>query len=178
MQATGREYGMEINEEVDDRYNVEKSTRFACNYLLKAYNKYGSWTMAAAAYNGGNSGLDEQIRIQNETNYYDLLLNEETARYIFRIASYKLIFTNPGQFGINISEGDLYPVIPFNEVRVDTAVTSFESFAKGFGTNYKILKFMNPWLRKPYLTNKSRREYTIRVPAPGSRTTVQEEEQE
>jgi hypothetical protein len=172
MQATGREAGMLINEEIDERYDIEKSTRFACNYLLKAYNKYGSWTMAAAAYNGGNSGLDEQIKIQKEYNYYDLLLNEETARYIFRIASYKLIFTSPEQFGINIGEDDLYQVIPFNEVRIDSTVTSFEEFAKGYGTNYKMLKFLNPWLRKPFLTNKQRKEYVIRVPAPGSRIII------
>lgn len=171
MQATGREYGMEINQEVDERYDLEKSTRFACSYILKAYAKYGSWTMAAASYNAGNRGIDEQIRIQKENNYYDLLLNEETARYIFRIASYKLIFTHPERYGINIDSADLYPVIPYVEMKVDTAVVSFEQFAKAFNTNYKMLKFLNPWLRKPNLTNKPGKEYIIRVPAEGSRVT-------
>jgi len=176
MQATGREYGMEINQEIDERYDLEKSTRFACRYILKAYEKYGSWTMAAAAYNAGNRGIDEQIRIQNENSYYDLLLNEETARYIFRIASYKLIFTDPERYGITIGEENLYPEIPYFEVKVDTAVTAFDQFAKSFGTNYKILKLLNPWLRRPDLTNRSGREYTIRIPAPGARTlTVSEE---
>jgi len=177
MQATGREYGMEINGEVDERYDLEKSTRFACRYILKAYEKYGNWTMAAASYNAGNRGIDEQIRIQNEESYYDLLLNEETARYIFRIASYKLIFNDPQRYGITIDETDLYPEIPYFEVKVDTAVTSFEKFAKHFGTNYKILKYLNPWLRRPELTNRQGREYTIRIPAPGARTVSSSDEQ-
>ena len=171
MQATGREYGMEINQEVDERYDLEKSTRFACSYILKAYNKYGSWTMAAASYNAGNRGVDQQIGIQKVNSYYDLLLNEETARYIFRIASYKLIFTHPERYGINIDKSDLYPVIPYVEMKVDTAVASFEQFAKAFNTNYKMLKFLNPWLRKPNLTTKPGKEYIIKVPAEGSRLT-------
>ncbi len=175
MQATGREYGMEINQDVDERYHLEKSTHFACRYLLRAYEKYGSWTMAAAAYNAGNRGIDEQVRIQNENNYYDLLLNEETARYIFRIASYKLIFNNPERYGILIDKEDLYPQIPFFEVKVDTAVTSFEQFAKSFGTNYKILKLLNPWLRRPNLPNRTGKEYIIRIPEPGARTRDAEE---
>ncbi len=172
MQATGSEQGMEINQEVDERYHLEKSTLFACNYLRKAYGKYGNWTLAAASYNAGNNGLDEQIGIQKETDYYDLLLNEETARYIYRIASYKLIFTDPGRYGINMVESDLYPEIPYEEVKVDGAVDSFEQMAKQYGTNYKMLKFLNPWLRKPFLTNKQGREYIIRVPARGYRTTT------
>ena len=176
MQATGREYGMEITQEVDERYDLEKSTRFACRYLLKSYEKYGSWTMAAASYNAGNRGMDEQIRIQNENDYYDLLLNEETARYIFRIASYKLIFNNPAKYGITIGREHLYPEIPYYEVKVDTTVTSFEQFAKKFGTNYKILKFLNPWLRRPNLPNRAGKEYVIRIPEPGARTTTISEE--
>jgi membrane-bound lytic murein transglycosylase D len=172
MEATGREQGMEISTDVDERYHLEKSTRFACNYILKSYAKYGSWTLAAASYNAGNRGIDDQIAIQKESDYYNLLLNEETARYIFRIASYKLIFTSPQDYGINIPKEDLYPVIPFTEVAVDTAVTSFEQFARTFDTNYKMLKFLNPWLRKPSLANKQGRRYMIKVPEPGYRTTV------
>ncbi len=171
MEATGKEQGMEINTEVDERYDLVKSTHFACRYILKAYEKYGSWTLAAASYNAGNRGIDEQISIQNETNYYNLLLNEETARYIFRIASYKLIFTSPEEYGINIADEDLYPQIPYAEVKIDSAITSFEQFAKNYGTNYKMLKFHNPWLRKPFLTNKNGKSYTIKVPAQDSRTT-------
>ena len=172
MEATGKEQGMEINTEVDERYHLEKSTRFACNYIMKSFAKYGSWTMAAASYNAGNRGIDEQIKIQNETDYYNLLLNEETARYIYRIASYKLIFTHPERYGFNITPDELYPRIPYTEVSVDTAVTSFEQFARAFGTNYKMLKFFNPWLRKPFLTNRTGKSYTIKVPDAGYRTTV------
>ncbi len=172
MRATGREYGMEINTEVDERYHLEKSTHVACRYLLNSYERYGSWTMAAAAYNGGNRGVDRQIEIQDETNYYDLLLTEETARYVFRIASYKLIFENLEEYGFFIDPADYYPVIPYEEVAVDTAVAGFADFAKKFGTTYKNLKYLNPWLRRPYLNNPRRNTYMIKVPEPGYRTVV------
>ena len=169
MEATGKESGMIINREVDERYDLDKSTRFACKYFLKAYEKYGSWTMAAASYNNGFSGLNEQVDIQKETNYYDLLLNEETARYIFRIVSLKLIMSEPSKYGFNIVPDEIYKPVPFREVKVDTTVTSFEQFARHFDTNYKILKFLNPWLRKPFLTNSEKREYLIRVPEKDAR---------
>jgi membrane-bound lytic murein transglycosylase D len=169
MPETGKEQGMEINNEVDERYNIERSTRFACEYFLKSYTKYGNWTLTAASYNGGRNGLDDQIEIQHEHNYYDLLLNEETARYIFRAVAYKLMIANPSQYGFDLTEKDLYPVMKYSEVKVDTAVTDFSKFARKFDTNYKILKMLNPWLRKPYLTNKARKSYVIKVPAPGFR---------
>jgi membrane-bound lytic murein transglycosylase D len=169
MPETGREEGMEINSVVDERYNVEKSTQFACDFFLKSYEKYANWTLAAASYNGGRAGLDEQIEIQNQHNYYDLLLNEETARYIFRAVAYKLVITDPHAYGFNIGKDDLYPELKYYEVNVDTAVTSFSAFAEKFGTSYKILKFLNPWLRKPYLTPKPNQEYLIKIPAEGMR---------
>jgi membrane-bound lytic murein transglycosylase D len=169
MAETGREDGMEINNVVDERYDLEKSTQFACNYFLKSYEKYGNWTLTAASYNGGRAALDEQIRIQQENNYYDLLLADETARYIFRAVAYKLVITNPEAFGFTLDKSDLYPVLNYYEVKVDTAVTDFSAFAKKFGTNYKILKFLNPWLRKPYLTPKPNKEYLIKIPAEGMR---------
>jgi hypothetical protein len=164
MEDTGKEYGMTINKEIDDRYNLEKSTRFACSFFKKAYERYGSWTMAAASYNNGFNGLDEQVGIQKETNYYNLLLNEETARYIFRIAALKLVMSEPSKYGFVIMPEDTYRPVPYTEVKVDTSVTSFEQFARHFDTNYKMLKFHNPWLRKPFLTNNDGREYIIRVP--------------
>ncbi len=169
MEGTGREYGMTINKEVDDRYNLEKSTIFACRYFKKAYERYGSWTMAAASYNNGFSGLSEQVEIQKETNYYDLLLNEETARYIFRIAALKLIMSEPSAFGFSVSESDLYKPVPFREVKINTPVPGFEQFARQYETNYKILKLLNPWLRKPFLTNSEGREYIIRIPEKDAR---------
>lgn len=169
MEGTGKEYGMIINREVDYRYDVDKSTRFACAYFRKAYERYGSWTMAAASYNNGFSGLSEQVDIQKETNYYDLLLNEETARYVFRIAALKLVMSEPSKYGFDIKPEEMYKPLPYSEVRVDTAVTSFEQFSRKYDTNYKILKYLNPWLRRPFLTNTERREYVIRVPEKGAR---------
>jgi len=169
MPETGREAGMEINNEVDERYDLEKSTQFACEYFQKSYEKYGNWTLAAASYNGGRSAVDEQIQIQNQNNYYDLLLSEETARYIFRAVAYKLIITDPGSYGFTIDKDDLYPELKYFEVKVDSAITSFSRFAEMYGTNYKLLKFLNPWLRKSYLTPKPSKEYIIKIPVAGMR---------
>jgi membrane-bound lytic murein transglycosylase D len=170
MKATGREQGMEINDIVDERYDVEKSTQFACDYFRKSYERYGNWTLAAASYNGGRSGVDEQIRIQNQKNYYDLLLAEETARYIFRAVAYKLVISDPENYGFDIPAGELYPELEYFEVKVDSSIADFSVFAEQYGTNYKLLKFLNPWLRKPYLTPKPNKEYFIKIPAQGMRS--------
>lgn len=170
MPETGKEKGMEINTEVDERYNIERSTKFACDFFHESYNKYGNWTLAAASYNGGRNGVDDQIEIQKEKNYYDLLLSEETARYIFRVVAYKLIISDPATYGFEIEKGDYYPEMKYHEVKIDTAVSDFSAFAKKFGTNYKMLKLLNPWLRKPFLTNKSNKTYLIKIPDEGSRT--------
>jgi hypothetical protein len=169
MQETGKEQGMEINNVVDERYDIEKSTQFACDYFRKSYERYGNWTLAAASYNGGRTAIDEQIDIQHQNNYYDLLLTDETARYIFRAVAYKLIISDPESYGFIISKDELYPELEYFEVKVDTAIASFSGFADQFGTNYKLLKFMNPWLRKPYLTPKSGKTYLIKIPAEGMR---------
>lgn len=173
MEGTAREYGMIVNKEVDERYSLEKSTIFACRYFRKAYEHYGSWTMAAASYNNGFNGLDEQQEIQKERDYYNLLLNEETARYIFRIAALKLIMTEPAKYGLEIGERNIYKPVPYTEVEIDTTITSFEQFSKQFGTNYKMLKFLNPWLRKPFLTNTAGKEYIIRIPEEGARVSAE-----
>jgi hypothetical protein len=170
MSETGKEAGMEINAVVDERYDIEKSTQFACDYFRKSYERYRNWTLTAASYNGGRAALEEQIKIQQEYNYYDLLLSEETARYIFRAVAYKLVINDPESFGFTLHKSDLYPVLDYYEVKVDTAVSDFSVFAKKFGTNYKILKFLNPWLRKPYLTPKPNKEYLIKIPAEGMRS--------
>ena len=169
MAETGREEGMEINTVVDERYNIERSTQFACEYFLKSFEKYGNWTMAAASYNGGRSGIDEQIEIQHQNNYYDLLLSEETARYVFRVVAYKLIITDPVNYGFDIGKADLYPELKYFEIKVDSAISSISGFAEKYGTNYKMLKFLNPWLRKPYLTPKPQKEYFIKIPVEGMR---------
>ncbi len=169
LKSTGREYGLEINDYVDERYNLELSTKVAAEYLKKSKERFGNWTMAAAAYNAGNAGVNRQIERQGLTtnNYYDLLLNDETSRYVFRILAFKEILSNPQKYGFNYREKDLYTQVPTFRVKVDTAVTDFSDFAKQFGINYKILKIHNPWLRDTYLKNVSGKEYMIEIPEKG-----------
>lgn len=167
MKKTGKENGLEINTNVDERYNLEKATEVACKYLLKSKTKLGSWTLAAAAYNGGNAGVSKRLKEQNVNNYYDLLLGEETGRYVFRIVALKEILSHPDKYGFNFREKDLYNSIPTFKVEVDTAVSDFSKFAQHFGINYKILKLHNPWLREPHLNNKTRKLYTIDIPKDG-----------
>ena len=169
MDDTGREGGLEINKVVDERYDVEKSTQFACEYFQKSYEKYGNWTMAAASYDNGRGGVDDQIAIQHKNNYYDLLLNEETARYIFRAIAYKMILSDPGKYMFFIGKEDLYPEFNYTEVKADTAISDFAAYAEKFGTNYKMIKMLNPWLRKPFLTLSPGREYLIKIPSSGMR---------
>lgn len=167
MPTTGKEYGLEINDNVDERYHLEKSTEVACEYLKKSKEQLGSWTLAAAAYNAGNYGVSKRLQEQDVTDYYDLLLGEETGRYLFRIVALKEILSHPDRYGFNFREKDLYTQVPTYKVEVDTAVTDFASFAKGLGINYKILKIHNPWLREPHLNNKSRKQYFIEIPKEG-----------
>ncbi|MFD1163545.1 MULTISPECIES: lytic transglycosylase domain-containing protein [Hwangdonia] len=167
MKATGRENGLEINANVDERYNLEKATEVACKYLKNSKERLGSWTLAAAAYNGGNAGMSRRLKAQNVNNYYDLLLGEETGRYLFRIVALKEILSNPDKYGFNFREKDLYKNIPTYQVEVDTAVADFSKFAQDFGINYKILKLHNPWLREPHLNNSSRKLYKIEIPKAG-----------
>lgn len=171
MPATGREFGLEINDNVDERYHLEKSTHVACEYLKQSKDKLGSWTLAAAAYNAGNAGISKQLNIQKVSNYYDLLLGEETGRYIFRIIALKEIINNPTTYGLNFKSEDLYKHIPTKKVEVDTAVSDFADFASKFNINYKILKLHNPWLREPHLNNKSRKKYAIEIPQAGVYST-------
>ncbi len=169
MKGTAQDYGLEVNGEVDQRYHVGLSTEVACQYLIDSFRKYGNWTMTAASYNAGRRGMDRQIERQKKDNYYDLLLNEETARYLYRVLAFKLIFEDPEAYGFKLSEKDLYPEIPSFTVEVDSAVSNFADFADEFDTNYKILKYMNPWLRDNKLSNPSRNTYEIILPERGYR---------
>ena len=168
LKSTGREYGLEINDYVDERYNLEKATKVAAEYLKKSKERFGSWTLAAAAYNAGNAGVSRQItRQEADMDYYDILLNDETSRYVFRILAFKEILSNPKKYGFNFRQQDLYKNIPTYTVEVDTAVTDFPDFAKKFDINYKILKLHNPWLRDTYLKNASGKTYAIQIPEKG-----------
>lgn len=167
LKGTAKENGLEVNSNVDERYHLEKSTRVACKYLLKAKKRLGSWTSAAAAYNAGNAGIARRLREQKVDNYYDLLLGEETGRYIFRIVALKEILNHPDKYGFNFREKDLYKLIPTYTVELDTPVVNFADFSKQFGINYKILKIHNPWLREKHLNNASRKKYAIEIPEQG-----------
>jgi hypothetical protein len=167
MKGTGLEYGLEINDYVDERYNLEKATMVAAEYLKAAKSKFGSWTMAAASYNAGSGGMNKQINRQKETSYYDLLLNDETSRYVFRILALKEIMTHPQQYGFNFREKDLYTNIPTFKVKVNTPVEDWAEWVKPYGINYKILKLHNPWLRDTFLKNSSGKEYFIEIPEKG-----------
>ena len=164
MRTTGKEYGLEINDNVDERYNIEKSTKVAAEYLIKAKEKLGSWTLAAAAYNVGNRGVSRRLEAQEVSSYYDVKLPDETERYIFRILALKEIITNPKKYGFVFDKEDLYTVKETRLVKVDTTISNLTLFAKEFGMNYKELKIHNPWLREHKLNNKSRRLYEIKIP--------------
>ena len=167
MKTTGRENGLEINSNVDERYNLELATEVACKYLLKAKERFGTWTLAAASYNAGMAGISRRLNDQGVNDYYDLLLGEETGRYMFRIVALKEILNAPEKYGFNFRYKDLYKSIPTYKVEVDTAVTDFVKFSERFGINYKILKIHNPWLREKHLNNKSRKKYYIEIPNEG-----------
>jgi membrane-bound lytic murein transglycosylase D len=172
MKATGQSYGLEINNEVDERYHIEKSTVAACKYLKDAFRKYKNWSLAAASYNAGMGNIDKLIKIQKANSYYDLVLTEETSRYVFRIIAFKLIMTHPEHYGFKIGNKDLYPVIPVHEITLDSTVKNFADYAAHFEINYKMLKYFNPWLRDTLLTNKTKKSYSIILPDKNIRTNL------
>jgi membrane-bound lytic murein transglycosylase D len=167
MEATARESGLEVNGEVDERYHLEKSTEAACRYLLSAKQRFGTWTMAAASYNGGFGGVGKQVDIQKATNYYDLLLTDETSRYVFRILALKEIMKNPALYGFNLTPEELYENLPVRKIEIDSSIVDLADFAKAQGINYKILKIHNPWLRDKRLTNAAKKKYTLDIPLKG-----------
>ena len=167
MTDTAKEKGMEVNEEVDERYHLKKATEAACRYLLQAKEKFGNWTLAAASYNGGMTGVNNKIDEQKVSNYYDLLLTDETSRYVFRILALKEIMKNPSLYGFELDKNELYNQIPTKIIEVDSSITDLASFAKQQGINYKILKIHNPWLRDKKLSNSSKKKYQIEIPTEG-----------
>lgn len=170
MKKAAIENGLEISAEVDERYNMEKSTEAACRYLNRSYQQYGSWISVAASYNAGISGIRRQTELQDSDNYFDLLLNDETSRYVYRILALKLILENPEKYGFKITEEEKYPILACKEVVLDGSVTNFADYARKQGVNYKILKYFNPWLRQSYLKNPAKKSYMLKIPEPGTRT--------
>ncbi|MBR4679317.1 MAG: lytic transglycosylase domain-containing protein [Bacteroidales bacterium] len=169
LEATGKENGLEITSEVDERYDVEKSTVAACKYLKQAYVKFGNWTMVAAAYNCGQAGAQRLIKNQGETSYYDLKHNTETGRYVYRILAYKLLLSHPEDYGFVFREKDLYPVLKTETIEIDSTINDLYSFGKQVTGTYKMLKLLNPWLRDTKLTNTKGTVYKITVLKEGAR---------
>jgi hypothetical protein len=167
MPETAKEKGMEVSATVDERYHLEKSTIAACKYLVAAKERFGNWTMAAASYNGGITGVNRQIEFQKVNNYYDLLLTDETARYVFRILALKEIMRNPAVYGFNLKPEELYQNLPVRKIEIDSSIEDLADFALKQGINYKILKNHNPWLRERKLSNVSGKRYEIEIPTSG-----------
>ncbi len=179
--STGANYGLTVNDEIDMRNNLTASTEAACKYIRSLYNKFHSWTAAAAAYNCGENGLARRISKQSTDNYYDLWLNSETSRYVYRILAMKLIMQNPQKFGFHLRQCDLYPPIPTRAATLSGQNVDLYEFARSNGTSYKMLRMLNPWIQTDVLKNKSNQKYMVQLPvkngtesktiAPGRRET-------
>lgn len=167
LKTTGREYGLEVNANVDERYHIEKSTQVACEYLNRWKKKFGTWTLTAAAYNAGPGGINKYMNIQKADDYYELLLGEETGRYVFRIMAIKEIISNPDIYGFDVDKNDFYKAVPTFSVEVDEPIASWADFARDYEISYKVLKRHNPWLREPHLNNASKKKYQIEIPNKG-----------
>lgn len=166
MAPTAQQYGLEINDEVDERYHPEKATLAACKLLRDYYKQFGNWTLTAAAYNIGGSRLSREKGAQKGSSFYDLHLNEETSRYVFRLVAIKEILADPRAFGFILEEQEAYaPLNSYKIVEVSSAIPSLADFAKQHGISYRMLKVYNPWLISTKLTNKTGKTYQIRVPA-------------
>lgn len=165
MKPTAQALGLEVNDEVDERYNVVRSTEAACAFLKEAHGRYGSWILAAASYNLGRGNLDKQINRQTQNDYFNLLLPEETSRYIFRLLAVKLIHEQPEQYGFHLREKDLYPPYSTREVTLEPPVEDLNELAISHGTNYKVLKLLNPWLRDNTLGKHQGKTYTLLLPS-------------
>lgn len=163
LSGTGRNFGLEINDAIDERYHLQKSTRAACKYLKDAKERLGSWSLAAAAYNFGTDGISSKLQAQQVNNYYDLFLTQETSRYVFRMLAMKVIFSNPQKAGFYLKEADLYQPFSYNEITVDSTISDITSFAKNYNLNYKDIKVLNSWLRSTHLPNKSKKTYQIKI---------------
>lgn len=165
LEYIGEHYGLEINNEVDERYHIEKATAAACEYIKDHYRDFGNWTLTAAAYNMGGPRLERELEQQRADSYYDLNLNIETGRYVFRIVAIKEIVSNPRNFGFYLEEDQAYPPLTDYEiVQVNTAIENLGDFAAEHGTSYRMLKVYNPWLISHRLTNRARKTYEIKVP--------------
>ncbi|MDE7385520.1 MAG: lytic transglycosylase domain-containing protein [Muribaculaceae bacterium] len=164
MPATAKQYGLEVNEWVDERYNIEKETEAACRYLKKAYGEYGNWESAAAAYNGGTNRITTQLDAQLADSAFDLYLVDETSRYMFRILAAKMILENPREFGFYLTPEQLYQPVEYDTVDVNTEIGDWAQWAQKHGITYSILREANPWIRAKNLPNRSGKTYKVKIP--------------
>lgn len=164
LESAGKEHGLEVNNVVDERYNIELSTLAACKYLKKSHEEFGSWTLAAASYNIGKNRLRKIIGEQKVDSYYDLFMNDETSRYVFRVLALKEIISNPKKYGFYLDKADYYEPLQTRAVTVNEDIEDLAAFAIQYGTNYKTLKLLNPWMRQPYLKVKKGKSYSVQLP--------------
>ncbi len=169
IEATAKSYGLEINDDIDERYNVVKSTEAACKYIIEAYKQFNNWTLVAASYNLGRTGIQNQLDKQKVTSYYDVLLTEETARYVYRLLAMKEIISRPKVYGFILRKKDLYPTIPTKKMVIDSTIHNLADFALTEGINYKYLKLFNPWLRTNFLPNETHKKYILELPKNGNK---------
>ena len=166
--STGRHYGLIVNDEIDERLNVEKSTHAACKLIKYAYSIFKNWTLAAAAYNLGVGGIQNALAKQKSNNYYDLLLNRETGSFIYRILAYKTLFANPENLGLKKKSLKYYSKVPVKTVKVDSAIVNLNHFAKAVKSNIALVKLFNPWLLGDKLTNPDKHVYEFKIPKQGN----------
>lgn len=165
MPNTAKGYGLELNDEVDERYHIEKATEAFCRYIKDYKRRFGSWTTAAGSYNMGGTKMAKEIEMQRSKNYYDLNLNSETSRYVFRVIAFKTILEDPRSFGFQLEKNEGYaPLDNFKEVEVKGPVPNWGDFAQEHGTTYRMLKVFNPWLIAYKLTNKEQKTYIVKIP--------------
>lgn len=168
MPATAKEFGLEVNNYVDERYNLEKATEAACRYLKRAYSRYGNWESVAASYNGGMARISRELQAQGQNTAYNLYLTDETSRYMFRLLAMKLIMTRPADFGFSLKANQLYRAAECTPVKISEPVDDWQQWAIDHGTTYMALRDHNPWIRAKSLPNKTGKTYTVMVPKPGA----------
>lgn len=169
LASTAKEYGLVVDNEIDERYNIEKSTRAAAAYFKKAFAEFGSWAMAAASYNTGLNNVRYRIEIQSQQNYFETQFVEETGRYVFRALAFKTVMTNPEIYGFNLKPEDLFPPLEYETVKVSGSVENWSDFASKHGTNFKMIKMYNQWIRSNKLENRQKRTYIVQIPKKGFR---------
>lgn len=163
LEPTGKMLGLEINDDIDERYNLEKSTEAACKYIKDAYSRLGSWSLVAGSYNMGLAGIQNQIRTQKVNNYYDLMLNDETFRYLFRVLALKEVISNPTKYGYRFKKTDLYKPFQYKVLAIDSSISDIAGFANSQKTNYKLFKIANPWLKGNSFANSKGKTYFFKI---------------